>query len=280
MANPEEEDFEFDDLEWDEEPYAFSGAPSDDRHVEKSNGNGSGAQQIRPVEAAQASIDASEREEPEDEELEKWIASFLEESAPPRKPAKPAVFLPKQAAERIWRSTRPVSTSRLFKNQARRLLAGEGRIEAPGGEFDLRFASAGLVEEEILLLTLARAAARARTVDEAASLAGALVPLAMGRQRAVYLGLWPALPALLLGVDGLARLLYANESARPLLERLPALLDRTFKTLARILSAGKPLTPWLAAEVLAKHTAAMLNGASSSRSRRDPHSSHLHSPGE
>jgi hypothetical protein len=114
--------------------------------------------------------------------------------------------------------------------------------------------SAALAEEATLMETLATAAGRATNLAEALALAAALPVLSLRLTPHCYRALWPLLPALVQGVQGIVRVLYSRPSTRPFICLLPVILESTAAQLADQVTADRSPTPMTAAKVLAFHT--------------------------
>lgn len=188
----------------------------------------------------------------EDSELEDILASLFEEPPHRRSPARPPQTIAQQAASLVARQSSAASTGAVFKTGAAR--AASRPTHSP----EEMYASAAQLENAWLVQTLTVAASRAAQEKEAGLLAAAAVPLLMQDFPAVYRGLWPALPALSAGVDGLARFLFRSETLRPLVTELPVLLRSVIHRLARDLSSGRPVTSRMASDTLAKYAKAWL----------------------
>lgn len=132
-------------------------------------------------------------------------------------------------------------------------------------------AAASVAEAHELLDALARAAAATEDEAEALGLAAAMVPVALDLVPNAYRALWPAIPTLVRGTMGLARLLYREPGTRPRLGLLPAILVQTTAWLARHTARGSAIHPQLIARTLAESTTAALAPPSAATSPA-PHS--------
>lgn len=178
---------------------------------------------------------------------------------PDRRPRRPAFS--RLVAEQAARAALQASTPGLIHDSARRLAhepapASRSEIDRMGIHPQ---ASAAVIEQARLAFTLSAAASRAAAESEARLLAVACLPLALQNHPGIYRALWPALPALSLGVDELAGLLYRSPQARHLLKGLPLLLDAVARRLAALAGEGRRLTARLAASVLAEQVFAWLS---------------------
>ncbi len=123
--------------------------------------------------------------------------------------------------------------------------------------------SDAMLEDEELMQKLASAASAASSSREAAGLVAAMVPLALRSAPQVYRGLWAMLPALIDGAVGVTMRLYRQPGTRPLIGlALPAILRSTTAELARYVQHGQVVPQRLAAQVLARQTAAILRSRS------------------
>jgi hypothetical protein len=118
--------------------------------------------------------------------------------------------------------------------------------------------SAALAEEVTLMETLAASASRASNLTEALALVAALPVVALRLTPHSYRALWPLLPTLIQGVQGVTQFLYGRSNTRPLITLLPAILEGSIGQLADQVALDRPLTPMNAAKSLAFHTGQML----------------------
>lgn len=118
--------------------------------------------------------------------------------------------------------------------------------------------SAALAEEVALLETLAATASRATNLAEALALVAALPVVALRLTPHSYRALWPLLPALIQGTQGVAQVLYGRSHTRPLINLLPAILENSVSQLADQVALDRPVTPASAAKALAYHTGQLL----------------------
>jgi hypothetical protein len=176
-------------------------------------------------EAAFPPVTAAPEDEPEDND---------DTIAPPAKPRQPSL------ASRAARTTLQWSERTTAVMDPRRSTTRQATW------------SAALREEKELMEQLATAAATARSHTEALTLAATLPVLAIRLSPQSYRALWVALPTLVQGVAGLARLLYGRAHTRPLLRHLPAILENSIAHLAERVADGRLVTPTIAARVLAR----------------------------
>jgi hypothetical protein len=193
-------------------------------------------------------------------------AAFIEPEERPQS-RRPAASLPDQVAGEAHERASLATTSHFLEHQARRLdfsnpdaythRPGAGDesnflAEALMGRFDPQACSAGLVEDLVLIQALAEAASRARSSGEAAGLGAAMVPPALRSVPAESRGLWPLIPALILGVQGAILMLRRQPGAGPWIARaVPAALLQAVAHLARSLRHGQAVSVQVAAAVLA-----------------------------
>jgi hypothetical protein len=120
------------------------------------------------------------------------------------------------------------------------------------------FGSAVQQEAYHLMERLAAAAAHVETKTEPDKLIAAMVPISLQLAPHVYRYLWPALPVLIQGCVGVARVLYTCPRCRPYLRRVPEALRRTVHQLARAVSNGRALSKRMVARTLARQFAGTL----------------------
>jgi hypothetical protein len=118
--------------------------------------------------------------------------------------------------------------------------------------------SAALAEDVSLMEALAGAASRTASRSEAMALAAPLPLLALRLAPHSYRALWPLLPALIHGTQGIVQFLYDRPSTRPLICLLPAILENSVAHLADCVVDSRPLSPLAVAKSLADHTRQML----------------------
>jgi hypothetical protein len=114
--------------------------------------------------------------------------------------------------------------------------------------------SAALAEEVTLMEVLATSASRAQNLAEALALVAALPVVALRLTPHSYRALWPVLPALIQGVQGVTRSLYDRTATRSYICLLPAILESTVAHLADQAAAGRRPTVNSAAKALAQYT--------------------------
>jgi hypothetical protein len=128
--------------------------------------------------------------------------------------------------------------------------AGRGTLRLPPqleSRIDPRLCSAGMLEEIEFMQNLVYAAALASSEDDAAALVAAMVPCAMRLAPGFTRGLWPAAPALIAGVETLARLFYnarvqsEREDTARYMALIPSVLVETVARLARISAQHGPV---------------------------------------
>jgi hypothetical protein len=119
--------------------------------------------------------------------------------------------------------------------------------------------SASLLEDARLMEGLAAAAAGAPNENIAAEYASAMVLVALRLAPGYSRGLWPAIPGLIAGASGLARIFYRQASAAVLMGRLPVILTSAVAALTMHLGRRQQLTQRVVAEVFARQVTKLLS---------------------
>jgi hypothetical protein len=119
--------------------------------------------------------------------------------------------------------------------------------------------SASLLEDARLMEGLAAAAAGAPNENIAAEYASAMVLVALRLAPGYSRGLWPAIPGLIAGASGLARIFYRQASAAVLMGRLPVILTAAVAALTMHLGRRQQLTQRVVAEVFARQVTKLLS---------------------
>jgi hypothetical protein len=178
-------------------------------------------------------------------------------SGSPGRPGEdPGDPLATQLVSRVLQRGSQAGDGRILRSAARM----EGQTSPGAGWLKARACSLDQWEAAALLQALAKEASGSGSETAAAALAASMVPIALRFEPGVTRALWPALPALILGVEGLARLFYHHPEAEALFDRLPLILQRTMASLADSIRAGRSPGWRMAAAVLARHTAQALGG--------------------
>ncbi len=110
-----------------------------------------------------------------------------------------------------------------------------------------------------LMEHLGRAATDAEDEAQAEAFIGALVPLAARLIPHVAPAIMRSAPQLIRGASNVTRMLRANPSTRPLVRAVPAIVQRTARSMANQAAAGRPPTPQRAMQTMARQTARTLS---------------------
>jgi hypothetical protein len=105
---------------------------------------------------------------------------------------------------------------------------------------------------------LGHAAAEAETEAEAEAFIGALIPMAARLLPRVAPAIMRAAPRLIRGATRIARTLRRRPATRQLVRTIPTIVRRTAATLARQTAQGRPVTPQVAAQTLARQATRVL----------------------
>jgi hypothetical protein len=229
----------------------------------KAQGNGNGASRREPPGGFEPEWEDFGQLETSEDDID---AAFSEPEEHPHR-RRQAASLPDRVAGKAHEWASLATTQNFLERQAGRLdfstlgastrRPGAGEefnlpMEAPMERFDLRACSAGLIEDLVLIQALAEAASRAGSPAEAAGLGAAMVPPALRSVPAESRGLWPVIPALILGVQGAVSMLHQQPGASPWITRaVPGALLQTVAHLARSLQRGQAVSVQVAAAVLA-----------------------------
>ncbi len=230
---------------------------------QKAHGNGKGASRSEPPGGFDPEWEDFGQLGTDEDYIE---AAFIEPEERPQSRRQAASLHDRVAGEaHEWASL--ATTPHFLERQARRLdfstpaaltrrsgaveesnLAMEALME----RFDRQACSAGLIEDLVLIQALAEAASRAGSPAEAVGLGAAMVPPALRSVPAESRGLWPVIPALILGVQGAVSMLHRQPGASPWIAKVvPTALLQTMAHLARSLQRGQAVSVQVAAAVLA-----------------------------
>jgi hypothetical protein len=124
------------------------------------------------------------------------------------------------------------------------------------GEMTGEYEYESVPQYEALTEALATAASKVESEAEAEGYAGAftarIIPIQSPAMRQIT-------PSLIRGSVYLTRTLRKSPTTRPFVKVIPSIVDRTSKTLAKQAAKGQPITPRMAARVMAGHTQKVLS---------------------
>ena len=132
----------------------------------------------------------------------------------------------------------------------------EGEWEWEGGE---GMNPIRRVYADALMEHLGHAATEAESEAEAEAFIGALIPLAARIIPRAAPVIMRAAPGLIRGLAGATRVLRRSPATRPLVRTMPTIVRRTATSMARQAAQGRPVTPRIARQTLARQTAQVLS---------------------